>query len=120
MKLKLYTTYLIVLSIVFFSCKSAEKLYKQGNYDEAVEVAAKKLSKKPNDASLLETLQGAYRFAVEDHEARIRNYSYTTSDLRWEQMYNEYSDLQRLYNSIRKSPAVFDIIQPTDYSAYIA
>jgi hypothetical protein len=34
-------------------------------------------------------------------------------------MYTEYTDLQRLYNSIRKSPAVFDIVQPTDYSAYI-
>jgi hypothetical protein len=119
MKLKLYTTYFILLSVVFFSCKSAQKLYLNGNYDEAVEVAAKKLSKKPNDASLLETLQSAYRFAVEDHEARIRNYSYTTDDLRWEKIYNEYNSLQHLYNAIRKSPAVFDIVQPTDYSAYI-
>jgi tetratricopeptide (TPR) repeat protein len=120
MKLKLYTTYFILLSFVFFSCKSAEKLYLSGNYDQAVEVAAKKLSKKPNDASLLETLQNAYRFAVEDHEARIRNYSYTTDDLRWEKIYNEYNDLQRLYNAVRKSPSVFDVVKPTDYSAYIA
>jgi tetratricopeptide (TPR) repeat protein len=119
MKLKLYATFFIALSVFFFSCKSAEKLYQKGNYDEAVELAAKKLSKKPNDASLLDILQNAYRFAVEDHQARIQNYSYSTNDLRWEQIYNEYNDLQRLYNAIRKSPSVFDVVQPTDYSSYI-
>jgi hypothetical protein len=119
MKLKLYTVYFLALSVLFISCKSAEKLYRNGNYDAAVELAAKKLSKKPNDASMLDILQNAYRFAVEDHEARIQNYTYSTSDLKWEQIYTEYIDLQGLYNAIRKSPSVYNIVKPTDYSAYI-
>lgn len=119
MNLKLYTT---VLAAFFFiaSCKNAQKLYQSGNYDEAVELAAKKLQKKPNDAQLIDVLQNAYRFAVEDHESRIRNYSNSNSDLRWENIYREYLGLQRLYDAIRRSPSVYDLVQPTDYSSYIA
>lgn len=119
MKLKLYAVLAIFSGVILFSCKTAQKLYEKGSYDEAVELAAKKLGKKPGDASLLETLQNAYRFAVEDHETRIRNYSNSQTDLRWEQIYREYLDLQRLHDAIRQSPSVYDIVQPADYSAYV-
>lgn len=114
-----YAVLFIGVSTLLFSCKTAEKLYKNGRYDEAVELAAKKLSKKPNDAGMMDILQNAYRFAVQDHERRVTNYSNSSSALRWENMYSEYLSLQRLYESIRRSPAVFDIVQPTDYSSYI-
>lgn len=119
MKLKLYLLF-ILSSLFVFSCKTAEKLYNKGNYDEAVELAAKKLQKKPGDAGLIDILQDAYRFAVEDHESRVRNYSNSNSNLRYENIYREYSQLQRLYEAIRKSPSVFDIVNPTDYSSFIA
>src|SRR5258705_12998914 len=109
MKSKLYTLLFIGVTVIFFSCKTAKKMYQKGNYDEAVEMAAKKLQKKPNDAATLDILQNAYRFAVEDHETRIRNNSNSNNDLRWEWNYTEYLSLQRLYNSIRKVPAVYDI-----------
>jgi hypothetical protein len=120
MKLKLYAIVFIFSGAFLFSCKTAQKLYEKGNYDEAVELAAKKLGKKPGDPSLLETLQNAYRFAVEDHETRIRNYSNSSSDLRWENIYREYRDLQRLYDAIHSSPSVYAIVQPADYSSYLA
>lgn len=119
MKLKLYSLLIIATSLLF-SCKTAEKLYQRGQYDEAVELAAKKLQKKPGDAGLIDVLQNAYRFAVNDHESRIRNYSNDNTDLKWENIYREYVDLQRLYEAIRRSPSVFDLVQPTDYSSYIA
>ena len=120
MKLKLYTLSFLLVSLVLYSCKSASKLYQQGRYDEAVAAAAKKLSKKPNDASQLDILQNAYRFAVQDHEGRIKGLTNSTSDLRWESIYGEYVDLQNLYEAIHRSPAVYDIVQPTDYSSFIA
>ena len=119
MKSKFYSLLFIAATVFFFSCKTAKKMYEKGNYDEAVELAAKKLQKKPNDAATLDILQNAYRFAVEDHEARIRNNESSNNDLRWEWTYSEYLDLQRLYEAIRKSPAVFDIVRPTDYSSYV-
>ncbi len=119
MNLKLYTLFFIGISSMLLSCRSATKLYEKGRYDEAVEVAAKKLQKDPGDPKLLDVLQSAYRFAVDDHESRIRNHSSATNDLRYEWIYAEYNDLQRLYESIRKSPEVFNLVKPLDYSSYI-
>ncbi len=119
MKLKLYFPLIIFISSLFFSCKTAGKLYQKGRYDEAVVLAAKKLQKKHNDASTLDILSNAYRYAVEGHESRIRNLSNSNSDLRWENIYQEYNSLQYLYEAIRRSPSVFRIVQPTDYSSYI-
>jgi hypothetical protein len=72
MKRKFYTLFFITVTALLVSCKTAKKMYEKGNYDEAVELAAKKLQKKPNDAATLDILQNAYRYAVEDHESRIR------------------------------------------------
>ena len=120
MKSKLYTFLFIATAVIFFSCKTAKKVYEKGNYDEAVELAARKLQKNPNDAATLDILKNSYRFAVEDHETRIRNNSNSSNDLKWEWNYAEYLSLQRMYTAIRKSPSVFDIVRPTDYSSYVA
>ncbi len=81
MKLKLYTLTIAGLSLFFVSCKTASKMYEKGNYDEAVELAAKKLQKKPNDPKLLNIIQEAYRYAVNDHEGRIHTYSISNNEL---------------------------------------
>lgn len=72
MKLKLYILLLTVISIAAVSCKTASKLYEKGNYTEAVELAAKKLQKDPDDPKLLNIIQSSYRYAVNDHETRIK------------------------------------------------
>jgi len=117
MKIKLYSFLFIGVSILVLSCKTANKLYEKGRYDEAVDMAAKKLQKDPSDPKLLDVLQNAYRFAVEDHEANIRNHTASNSDLKWEWTYNEYASLQHMYESIRRSPDVFKRVKPTDYSS---
>jgi len=117
---KIYSFFfLLALSTWIISCKSASKLYQKGNYDEAVEVAVKKLQKDPNDAKLRSLVQDAYRYAVNDHENRIHDYSENTNELKWEWIYNEYADLQRLYSAIVKSPVVFELVHPTNYSSYV-
>lgn len=118
MQIKLYS-FFFLLAITFVSCKNTEKLYRQGRYDEAVEQAAKKLSKKPGDAATLDILQNAYRYAVSDHEKKIENYTNSNSDLRWENIYREYISLQNLYEAIRRSPSVYEVVQPTDYSSFV-
>jgi hypothetical protein len=44
---KIYFLFFIALSTWLAGCKSASKLYQKGNYDEAVQVAVKKLQKDP-------------------------------------------------------------------------
>lgn len=117
MKLKLYT--LLSFVILLASCRSAEKLYNRGDYDGAVQLATKKLVKKPGDAELIGIVRDAYRFAVEDHEARVRNLASSQSELRFEQILLQYESLQRLYDAIRRSPTAYDVVLPTDYSSYL-
>ncbi len=119
MKSKLYILLFASTSFLTFSCKTASKLYEKGNYQEAVELAAKKLQKDPDDPKLLDILQNAYRFAVDDQESSIRNHATTTTDLKWEWMYNDYASLQRMYDAIYKVPAVFNLVKPVDYSSYL-
>jgi tetratricopeptide (TPR) repeat protein len=116
---KIYPLFFLTLSIWMASCKSASKLYEKGNYDEAVQVAVKKLQKDPNDVKLKALVQDAYHYAVTDHENRIRSFSENDNESKWESLYYEYSSLQNLYNSIFRSPSVFELVQPTDYSSYL-
>jgi tetratricopeptide (TPR) repeat protein len=120
MKPKLYLMLLAGLSLLAFSCKTASKMYEKGNYDEAVELAAKKLQKDPDDPKLLDIIQNAYRYAVNDHESKIRTHSESSSELRWEWLYNDYRSLQKMYDAIYKVPAVYNIVRPIDYSAAIS
>jgi lipopolysaccharide biosynthesis regulator YciM len=120
MKPNIYTFILIAtLSIVAFSCKTASKLYEKGNYDEAVELAAKKLQKDPNDAKLLNIIRSSYSYAVTDHENQIRNNAASNNELKYEYIYYEYASLQKMYGAIYKVPAVFEIVKPVNYSSYL-
>ncbi len=119
MKLKLYTALFSGIALLMVSCKSASKLYEKGRYDEAVELAAKKLQKDPDNPKLLSTLRNAYQYAVQDHESRIRSFSESNHELKWEWMYYEYSSLQKLYEAIHRAPGVFSIVLPEDYTAYL-
>jgi tetratricopeptide (TPR) repeat protein len=120
MKQKLYTFILVAgFSTIFFSCKTASKLYEKGNYDEAVELAAKKLQKDPDDAKLLNIIRSSYSYAVNDHESNIRNHAASNNELKWEYMYYEYAALQKMYDAIYRVPAVLDIVKPIDYSSYL-
>lgn len=119
MRSKLYALLIIASVLSLASCKTASKLYEKGNYDEAVELAAKKLQKDPHDKKLRDIIQSSYRYAVEDHESRIRSNSESSNELRWEWMYNEYAALQRMYDAIRKVPSINELVHPVDYSSYL-
>lgn len=108
----------IVFVFLIAGCKTAAKLYDKGNYDEAVELAVKKLQKKPDD-EMRSLLQSAYQYAVNDHETRIHQLSDNTNELKWEWIYNEYASLQRLYEAIHRSPEALAVVRPADYSSYL-
>ena len=120
MKRKLYTLLSALTLLGFFSCKTAQKMYQKGAYDEAVQLAAKKLQKDPGNPEQLTLLQNAYAYAVSDHENRIRSHAAGTNELKWEWIYNEYASLQRLYEAIFRVPGVFGIVNPADYSVQMA
>lgn len=115
---KIYTLFILIAIVLITGCKTAAKLYDKGNYDEAVQLAVKKLQKKPDD-EMRSLLQSAYQYAVNDHETRIHQLGDNTNELKWEWIYNEYASLQRLYEAIHRSPEAMSIVNATDYSSYL-
>lgn len=115
---KIYSVIILIGVLWMAGCKSAEKLYEKGNYDEAVEVAVKKLQKKPNN-EMRSLLQSAYHYAVNDHETRIRQHSESSNELKYEWIYAEYSSLQRLYDAIHRSPEAMSVVDAIDYSSFL-
>lgn len=116
MKLKLYSYVIASSLIILFGCKTAGKLYQKGDYDGAVFLAIKELQKKPGDPERIALVKSAYTFAINDLESKVRNHHSSNNELKWEWIYHEYAAQQQLYTAIQKSPLVFEIIKPMDYS----
>ncbi len=115
---KIYTLILIA-AITFTSCKTASKAFEKGDYEDAVSLAVKKLQKDGNDESTKSLLRDAYSRAVQQHEAIISSLSKSTSDSKYERIYNEYGKLQNLYESVSRYPEASALVNAIDYSSYV-
>lgn len=109
--------WLAAAAILFLlaSCKSGEKLYNNGRYDDAVAAFVKKLQRKPQDAVALELLPKAYEQSLRTHEDKVNGYLRSDNPLKWESVRREYRTLQHLYDIIYASPAAQKVVQPKDY-----
>jgi hypothetical protein len=109
----------LFLTVIFFACKSPAKLYDKGNYNDAMDAAIKKLQKDPGNYESREVMKNSYKYAVEDHEDQIRILSNSSSENKYDEIFQEYTYLQGLYDKIRRYPAITQFIKPKDYSSYI-
>src|SRR5215203_5872736 len=106
---KLYT-FLIGCTLIFtISCKTTSKSYQKGNYEETIERGVKKLQKDPYDYETKDMVQNSYKYLVNQHEDRVRILSNSKNESRFESIYEEYSQLQRLYDMIHEYPAVAQV-----------
>lgn len=112
--------FIIAALIIFSNCKTPSKAYNKGDYTEAIELGVKKLQKDPNDVDTKNLIQNSYSYEVSKHQDEIRSISNSTTDDRFEKLYQEYAHLQHLYEVIHQYPVVNDMIRPNDYSAELA
>lgn len=110
---------LLLSSLSLLACKSASKAYEKGNYNNAIELAVKKLQKDPNDYDSRQILKNSYANAVAQHEDQIRILSNSKSESRFESIYSEYRYLQNLYDMVRRYPSASSVVQAKDYSEYL-
>lgn len=68
---KIYSTFIIALLLIAYGCKNPEKALNKGQYDTAINYAAKKLRRKPSDPELLSIVEIAFNRAVENDKMRI-------------------------------------------------
>lgn len=110
---------LLLTTLLVYSCKTATKAFEKGDYDDAVTLAVKRLQKSGNDEEAKGILRTAYAQLVQTHEAVISNLAASSSDEKYERMYNEYRKLQNLYEAVNRSPVAMDVVHAADYSSYV-
>jgi hypothetical protein len=81
-----------------------------------MDAAIKKLQKDPNDYDSREVLKSSYKYAVEERENQIRNLSNSSSETKHDQIFEQYVQLQNLYEKMRRYPTIAQFLKPTDYS----
>jgi tetratricopeptide (TPR) repeat protein len=113
--------YLLVItaSVYLLGCKSASKSYQKGDYADAIELGVKKLQKDPYDGETKEIVQSAYTYAVNERENQIRILSNSKDENRFEKIYQQYLNLQDLYQTIHAYPVAARLIKAQDYSEYV-
>jgi len=109
----------VLMALLVTSCKSPAKLYDRGNYNDAMDAAIKKLQKDPNDYESREVLKSSYKYAVEQYEDQIRIVSNSSSETKYDQAFEQYIQLQNLYEKIRRYPSIAQFIKPVDYSSQV-
>jgi tetratricopeptide (TPR) repeat protein len=122
MKTKLYSILFITFLgvILFSSCKSVNKLYQKGDYDEAVYTAVKKMQKNKLRGDTKERVADAYAKAVLAREEQIARLLQRNDELKWEAVTEEYMALQRLSDAINRSPEALEYVKPKSFTAQLA
>ena len=116
---KLYPLLIACSVVLFYSCKTASKSYKKGDYTDAIELGVKKLQKDQSDYETRDLIQQSYNYSVSQHEDEIRILSNSKNDNRFESIWVHYMELQHLYKTIQQYPAVARLIKTKDYSEYV-
>ena len=87
---KLYPLLIACSVVLFYSCKTASKSYKKGDYTEAIELGVKKLQKDQSDYETRDLIQQSYNYSVSQHEDEIRILSNSKNDNRFESIWVHY------------------------------
>jgi hypothetical protein len=105
------------ISIIAVSCSSGLQQLKNGNFDESIFLSVNRLQDKPNHSKALSVLKEAYPLAIEDHKRAIRIYENSNEPFRWEKALTEYQQLNKIYETITRSPASMQAVGvPQNYA----
>ena len=81
--------YLIFIPALFlFGCKAAEKEFRQGDYDQAIDISVKKLQRNPDKEAYILVLEEAFRRANDRDLAYINTLHMEGQPDRWDNVYN--------------------------------
>ncbi len=99
------TGILFILALVIGSCASSEKMLQRGQYDRAIERAADRLMKKPNNEKELRVLKEAYELANLFDRERIEFLEMEGREESWIEIYLLYEQMNDRQNKVRRLPS---------------
>jgi len=90
----------ILIGLIFGSCANTEKLIREGRYDEAINIAVRKLTRNPDNEKQIKILQQAYPLAVKKDMDRIKYLQMEGQPDRWDEIYNIYLRLKNRQDKV--------------------
>lgn len=106
---------LLLLVIVFglglSACKSTKRAFQKGDYETAIFNSVERLRKSPNNKKARQTLKEAYPVLLDFMQDNIDNAKRSSNPLRYEEVADYYSLLNRVYDEIQRSPAAKQVIR---------
>lgn len=101
-----------IILFLLSSCGSSKTYLERTDTDRALQDAVKKLSKDKNDEDALAAIPTLYNNIKLDHLAKIKSYSTSKDNNRFDFLIKEYEALQNAYNAILNNTTAFKIINP--------
>ncbi|MFN0274294.1 MAG: hypothetical protein ACKVPJ_00990 [Chitinophagales bacterium] len=93
-------TLLCISFILFTGCKSAEKQFRQGDYEEAIDLLTKKLQRNADNDEYILLLEEAFKRANQHDLDAIYQLHSEGQPGRWESVYNLYQSISRRQHKI--------------------
>lgn len=109
----------MVLLLALVSCSTNKNYHARRNEDKTLFSIIKQLNKKPSDEQATAALPDVYAQLQQTHLANVASYSTSSALSRWEQINNEYSILQDMYNAIVNSSAASNLVTAVSYQKQI-
>ena len=105
MKKIIYASILFV--IISSGCKVAEKEFRKGDYDEAINICVKKLIDNPDKSEYSLILEEAFSRANEEELSMIKVLNTEGRPDRWEEIYHIYESVHNRQNKIKPLLPIF-------------
>ncbi len=110
-QLLLITATLFLLS----SCKTSKDYLSRGDEDKTLFDIVKKLSKHSNDEDAIKALPEVYARVQQNHLKKINTYKTYKEISRWDKIIEEYSTLQRMYETVSNTDGANRLVNAVDY-----
>lgn len=101
MKLNYTLIFIISILLVLSSCKSAEKVFREGDYNQAIDICINKLIRNPQKEDFILILEEAFKRANDADLGYIKALNLEGNPDRWEDIYNVYQSIGRRQNRIK-------------------
>lgn len=105
MKKIIYASILFI--IISSGCKVAEKEFRKGDYDEAINICVKKLIDNPDKSEYSLILEEAFSRANEEELSMIKVLNTEGRPDRWEEIYHIYESVHNRQNKIKPLLPIF-------------
>lgn len=105
-----HLTLLLFLVLLADSCTTGKAAFQQGNYVGAVMDAVERLRSSPDNKKARQILTLSYPEAIRVLEDEVRHASESASPDRWQIAVRNYTAINRLYETIQRSPAAKSVV----------